>query len=226
MIIPSSKYPSQIDVTDLTNYPRGKARNVVATGEITGTPLEKDWINDWFGFQQAAIVAAGITPSGTPDTAVASQLLDSLKALMLIVSQQRYIAAYQVSSGVFKNSGLAFPLTAIHSFPVGAWVMASGVITVPAAGKYKISFQGIVDSSDVSNPKDLFASIAIAGATTGVKGWARRYSATTSDAFGISGESVVNITNPAVQTISLFSSTAALEFTPSTTGTLIVELVG
>jgi len=34
MIIPSSKYPGQIDTSDATNYPQGKARNVVATGGL------------------------------------------------------------------------------------------------------------------------------------------------------------------------------------------------
>lgn len=225
MIIPSAKYPGQTAV-DLTNYPQGKARNVTAALDGNGFPLEKDWINDWLGLQQAAVLAAGITPSGSPDTALSSDVLNALKALMVIAGQQRYMAAYQISSGVFKNSGLAFPLTAIYSFPVGAWVMASGVVTVPAAGKYRVAFSGVVDSSDTTNPKDLFASLAIAGATTGTKGWARRYSATASESLAISGETVVSITNPAVQTISLFSSTSALEFTPSTTGTLIIEQVG
>lgn len=76
---PGIKYPSQTDV-DGTNYPLGKARNVSSAGAGDGTPLEKDWVNDLWGFLQALLADAGITASGNPDTAVASQYLDSIKA--------------------------------------------------------------------------------------------------------------------------------------------------
>ena len=74
------RYPSKVDTTDAA-YPQGKARNVTVSLDGTGTPFEKDLVNDIMGFQQAIYKEAGITPSGTPDTADVSQQLDGLKAI-------------------------------------------------------------------------------------------------------------------------------------------------
>lgn len=63
-------------------YPLGSARNVTTPGDGTGTPWAANVLNDWLGFQQAAIGDAGITPSGAPDTATASQMLEALKDIM------------------------------------------------------------------------------------------------------------------------------------------------
>lgn len=82
MIIPKTRYPGQLDETDAVGYPHGKAQNVVVEGDGTGTPFEKDLVNDILGAQQALVVAAGITPSGTPDKAGASQQLDALNQLL------------------------------------------------------------------------------------------------------------------------------------------------
>lgn len=77
-IAPKDEYPAQIDTSD-PNYPYGKAQNIALLGDGTGTPWEKKLVSDILGFQQALLVAAGITPSGTPDNAVISQYLDALK---------------------------------------------------------------------------------------------------------------------------------------------------
>ncbi len=79
MLIPSSRYPAQTAID--ANYPQGKARNESVSGDTTGTPLEKDWVNDLWGMQQALIAAAGITPSGVPDSVAASDLLAAMKEL-------------------------------------------------------------------------------------------------------------------------------------------------
>jgi hypothetical protein len=89
-IIPSAKYPGQV-ASDPTNYPRGKARNVTVSGDGTGTPLEKDWVNDLWGFQQAMLYSVGFTPSGNPDTALDSQYLQALIALF--APHNNYIVA-------------------------------------------------------------------------------------------------------------------------------------
>lgn len=78
-LIPSAAYPGQIDTTD-ANYPQGKAKNVTVSGDGTGTPLEKDWINDIWGFLQALLAYASITPSGTPDKVGASDYLNAILA--------------------------------------------------------------------------------------------------------------------------------------------------
>lgn len=77
-IIPSTDYSGQIDTSDSTGYPHGKAQNVTVAGDGTGTPLEQDWVNDLWGFLQALLDRAGITPSGNPDKVGTSDYLDSL----------------------------------------------------------------------------------------------------------------------------------------------------
>jgi hypothetical protein len=73
------RYSGQVSTIDPGGYPYGKAQNVTVEGDGNGTPLEKDLVNDILGLQQALLIAAGITPSGTPDKANASQYLDAIK---------------------------------------------------------------------------------------------------------------------------------------------------
>jgi hypothetical protein len=79
-IIPSEKYPQQI-LLDAA-YPQGKARNTTMPGDGTGTPLEADWLNDLFGFEQALLDAAGIEPSRVPDSVDQSQYLQAIEKLI------------------------------------------------------------------------------------------------------------------------------------------------
>lgn len=83
-INPETQYPGKIDAASV-DYPHGRARNVTNPSDGTGTPLEKAWLNDLFGLQQALLTEAGITPSGAPDTARNSQYLDAMRALFLAV---------------------------------------------------------------------------------------------------------------------------------------------
>lgn len=73
----AARYPAQI-ATDAA-YPQGKARNVATTGDGTGTPWEADLINDLFGLEQAALLEGTVDPSGSPDTATSSQLLEGIR---------------------------------------------------------------------------------------------------------------------------------------------------
>lgn len=70
-------YNGQILAPD-ANYPYGSARNDVSPGDLSGTPRVAAEINDIMGFQQALLNAAGIVPSGSPDTVLVSQYLDAL----------------------------------------------------------------------------------------------------------------------------------------------------
>ncbi len=80
-ISPKDAYPGQVDETDPA-YPEGKAQNDAVEGDGFGTPLEKDLVNDIFGMQQALLLAADITPSGTPDSATSSQYLQSFYRIL------------------------------------------------------------------------------------------------------------------------------------------------
>lgn len=88
-IAPSSVYPGQVDTSDPSGYPYGTARNDVVVGDGSGTPLEELWVKDIFGFQQALLAAAGITPSNVPDKVGASQYLTALLQLSQATSDAR-----------------------------------------------------------------------------------------------------------------------------------------
>lgn len=79
---PSDRYPGQIDTSDLVAYPQGKARNRTLPLDGTGTPFERDLVNDLFGWQQALLRYAGITPSEVPDNAIVSQYLDAIDSMI------------------------------------------------------------------------------------------------------------------------------------------------
>lgn len=79
---PSDRYPGQIDTSDPVGYPHGKARNRSLPGDGTGTPWERDVVNDLFGMQQALLLYAGITPSEVPDTARVSQYLAAIDSMI------------------------------------------------------------------------------------------------------------------------------------------------
>lgn len=130
-ISPKDRYPSQIDTSD-GDYPEGKAQNIVSPGDGTGTPWEKDLVNDLFGFQQALLDAASDTPSGDPDKVGASQYLDAVRAVAteeasdvvdarfdaddyVILSPAVAVAkAVSIASGDDEDSGAGFNRTDPH----------------------------------------------------------------------------------------------------------------
>lgn len=63
------------------DYPEGSFKNETVAGLLDGTPFEKAWPNDIYGFLQKLLDVAGITPSGAPDTVLASDYYDSLIAI-------------------------------------------------------------------------------------------------------------------------------------------------
>ena len=80
MINLESQFSPRVNPAD-ANYPFGSIKDNTAPGANDGTPLAAVWGNDWEGFAQAAMTEAGITPSGLPDTAQDSQLLEAVKAV-------------------------------------------------------------------------------------------------------------------------------------------------
>lgn len=79
-IRPNNEYPDATTEPD-SDYPYGGARNVVSPGDGTGTPWEAKLINDVFGFQQALLEQADISPNNLPETASVSQYLEALKVI-------------------------------------------------------------------------------------------------------------------------------------------------
>lgn len=214
MIVPSSKYPGQIDVSDLTNYPQGKARNRSASGATDGTPAEKAWLNDLWGWMQALVGNAGIAPSNTPDTAVASQLFDA-------VTLAKSYGAYQITASVAKNANQAFPLTLLYQ--KGGYTLASDVVTVPAAGRYLMRVAGTVQSTDTTTGLAMGTLIKAASGEFGFS-QAIRYSTAVAEAFSLNPQLFINIATPASSGITVISNTNALKY--SFSGLLFIERVG
>ena len=80
-INPESQYPGKI-APSTPNYPYGQARNITVPRDGTGTPWEAALVNDLFGWQQRLLSLAGITPSGTPEDALASQYTQAISFLL------------------------------------------------------------------------------------------------------------------------------------------------
>lgn len=70
------------------NYPAGSIKNESVPGVGDGTPLDADWGNDYAGFDAALLAEAEIQANGNPDTAIASQRLEAMKALFQDHSKQ------------------------------------------------------------------------------------------------------------------------------------------
>lgn len=63
-------------------YPYGSAKNDSTGTTGDGTPIRAPLMNDTYGFYQALLTRAGIVPSGVAETALNSQLLDAIDAII------------------------------------------------------------------------------------------------------------------------------------------------
>jgi len=80
-IEPRLKYEGNIEPSS-DDYPYGSARDDSTETSADGTPLQRAWLNDLFGLQQALLTEAGITPSNNPDTALSSQYLEAIRQVV------------------------------------------------------------------------------------------------------------------------------------------------
>lgn len=149
---PIDRYPGQVD--EAASYPHGKARNAGAYQDGTGTPLEMDWLNDLWGFEQALLAAASITPTGDPDEVGASQYLDAIRELAVDATVSRNIRRALALRPLDLNA----IVPASGSIYVGAVSILSGSETLIAKGGTDGVLM-VVDSPVVNN---------LASATTGL----------------------------------------------------------
>lgn len=103
-INPHNRYPGQT-AAPTPEYPYGNARNQTVPGDRRGTPLERTWVSDLWGFFQAILTEAGITPSGTPDAANNSQYLSGLKKILSLQNLFDRTAADQGTPGSAQLEG-------------------------------------------------------------------------------------------------------------------------
>ena len=80
----STTYPSPTNsVAPSAAYPQGSAKNVTTGAGVDGTPLERQWVDDFLGFVQRLNLEGGTTPSGVADTVLASDYYDSMIAIIV-----------------------------------------------------------------------------------------------------------------------------------------------
>jgi hypothetical protein len=126
------KYTPRANVPD-GNYPYGSIKNESLPDTNDGTPLDKDWGNDMVGFTDALLNEAGITPSGNPDTVLASDRLDAVKVVIEQVGQTFNYVEPLGNKNIYMRDGAvpgadAFPSSAT-SYTVGqefVWGMFAG----------------------------------------------------------------------------------------------------
>lgn len=148
-VIPSVRYSGQIETGD-AGYPQGKARNAGAFQDGTGTPLERDWLNDLWGFQQALLALAEITPSGTPDRVGASQYLDAVLAIAGIATSGRHLRALMQ----MRQLDLAGVTPPTDDFMAAISVGSLGQILIvkgSANGVFKVADTARVDTSGINS---------------------------------------------------------------------------
>lgn len=75
------------------DYPYGSCKNDAVPGDLSGTPGDKDWLNDILGFHQKLLDFGVITPSGVADTILASDYFDGM------VKRINRLSQYLVDSG-------------------------------------------------------------------------------------------------------------------------------
>ena len=154
MINLESEFSPRVNPAD-ANYPFGSIKDNSSPGANDGTPLAAVWGNDWEGFAQAAMTEAGITPSGLPDTAQDSQLLDAVKVVasgalrpsVIEALRRSYAeAGYNVVDGSFEEGGTLTKTTDVllheatgkayswgGSYPLGVYIVPPGSAPVEAS---------------------------------------------------------------------------------------------
>lgn len=93
-LVPSNAFPNRV-ITDDAGYTYGKALNIIGEQEGTGTPLRAEWVNDIWGYLQALLSEAGVTPNGNPDSITDSQYLKSTKIVIYkVIWGDRYAGVF------------------------------------------------------------------------------------------------------------------------------------
>lgn len=158
-LIPSARYPSQTEAA--AGYPHGKARNSGSYQDGTGTPLEKDWINDIWGFLQALLGRGDVTPNGVPDADLASQYLEAL--INVAVNEPKADQTFAMMQ--LRQIGIDTPFTDTAASLV-VKRMSNGPLLFMKAGA-----NGVHRASDGDDGHDVLSSLAsITSLVTGVAG--------------------------------------------------------
>lgn len=151
-------------------YPHGSFKNETAPEANDGTPLDKAWANNYEGFFQALIEAAGITPNGTPDTVLVSQYFDALTTLFAGLDHDH--ADHAMDDEVIHKTDLSIPQAELRgrttlSLDTNAatWTTADMSTVLPVGTRYAILFLEI--QADGPNTNTMNALMCRPNGTSG-----------------------------------------------------------
>lgn len=119
-------------------YPEGSAKNVTSPGSTDGTPWELKIINDFLGMMQVLTTEGDVTPSGVPETVLASDTFTALTKLfqrILIHDDTGAADAYALTSAGNGSNIPAYSDTDLVTFKVansntGASTLKIGALVV------------------------------------------------------------------------------------------------
>lgn len=167
-LVPGTQYPAQTDVDPA--YPQGKARNAGSFQDGTGTPLEKNWINDLWGFLQSLLDAADITPSGTPDQVGASDYLDAVTAIAGVESvdavNAQALKAWTRVSSTITGSTLGAARDASRALALISNGAASGTLRVRGDGNPTAAGNIAALCRDIAHDPNTDTYVAVVGGTS------------------------------------------------------------
>lgn len=141
-IIPENEFVGKINAAD-SNYDLGSARDIITKGDKTGTPWKARLINDIWGFLQKLLNNAGITPSGSPDTILASDYFDGLMSV------------------VTRPTPTTITMAALTGVKVGHVIRTAGFSTGSGGGgTYDAVVTGTTPNVDLPNTFNIIISVA------------------------------------------------------------------
>lgn len=200
-ISPKDTYGVQIDTSDPTGYPEGAAMNDGTPGDGTGTPLEKAWVNDWFGFVQAALSDAAVAFSGNPEKVGAS---DVVAAILKMIDRGRHGARFAVggvSIADGDNLEIGLQQAGYNTYSVNH---TNNDIRAPETGLYFVSFTGTAAIANASNPAIASVSLELSGLSHG-RAYAKRFNTTTGEYVGFSASAIVEIASTSTDKLTLLN---------------------
>jgi hypothetical protein len=158
-ISPLAEYPGNV-APGSSEYPFGRARNVTVPGDGTGTPWEEAFINDLFGFFQAFLDTEGTTPTGTADTATASQYQDALAYLSRGFVDVDVAGAAEVTLDTKQGRVFGLRLTGTLTANIN--------LIVPAAARLYAIVDDTSGAFDVTVKTAAGSGVTLSGSTGGV----------------------------------------------------------
>ncbi|MCP4393206.1 MAG: hypothetical protein GY804_02910 [Alphaproteobacteria bacterium] len=113
-----------------SDYPQGSVKNESSPGLTDGTPLDQALTNDYEGFTAKLLAEGGVSYSGNPDTATASDRMTALNNI-INASTDSIFNFYAKTTGRSKNSPAGTDLDTLNTPGLYGVVGGSGFVNAP-----------------------------------------------------------------------------------------------